>query len=91
MHIKNIDIFIALSTIMLQLPTEVENSLLNPIWMMIFFLKPTVLFDSMNQAASYWSSIPHHPNCFPGLGAPLPPGPPLAMPLYPKINRHTTA
>ena len=37
MHIKNIDIFIALSTIMLQLPTEVENSLLNPIWMMIFF------------------------------------------------------
>ena len=37
MHIKNIDIFIALSTIMLQLPTEVENSLLNPIWMMICF------------------------------------------------------
>ena len=31
MHIENIDLFIALSTIMLQSLTEVENSLLNPI------------------------------------------------------------
>ena len=28
--------------------------------------KPSVLCDSMNQAAIYWSSVPHHPN--PGIG-----------------------
>ena len=27
-------------------------------------LKPTVRCDSMNQAASYWSSVPHHPTFF---------------------------
>ena len=41
-------------------------------------MKPTVLCDSMNQAASYWYFVPHQPNLFPGLGAmaPCPPPPP---------------
>ena len=38
-------------------------------------LKPTVLCDSVNQATSYWSSVPHHPNLLRG------PWPPARLPL----------
>ena len=31
-------------------------------------MKPTVLSNSTKQAASYWSSVPHHPSFVPGLG-----------------------
>ena len=44
-------------------------------------MKPSVLSNSTNQAASYWSSVPHHPSFVPGLGGHAPPGSPLAMPL----------
>ena len=37
-------------------------------------LKPTVLYDPMNQAASYWSYEPYCP-MFSGLGI-MPPAPP---------------
>ena len=38
-HIENKHIFIALSTLMLQPATEVENSLLNPILVMTIYLR----------------------------------------------------
>ena len=79
---------------MLQPATEVGNFYLNPILIMAIvsemvgmvkensytgILKPTVLCDSMNQAASYWSSIPYHRDFFRDWG-PRPPTP-LATPL----------
>jgi len=47
MRIENNDISIALSTLILQPATEVENVQLNPIWIISYtgILKPTVLRD----------------------------------------------
>jgi len=71
------DIFIAVSTIMLQPATKVGNLY----YLNDYFLRKSTtvkekpswnhctlwLYESMNQAASYWSSVPHVPSYFPGL------------------------
>ena len=79
---------------MLQPATEVDNSELNPIWIMTIILwkgglgkkilhrhpEIAVFCDSINQAAIYLYYIPHNPDFF-GIGG-MAPCPPLATLLY---------
>ena len=47
--------------------------------------KSTVLCESMNQAASYWSSVPHHPIVF--LQELVGHDPPLVTPLVAHLTK----